>query len=117
MKTGTLYLFVTRICYIFLVLSLCVLPVSAMAASPLSLRQVQYWAYQIQNLDTANAVEKIAASRYDMVVIDPTVTTDDDFDAKDMVRQIKESKAFDGIHRKLVIAYLDIGEAEEWRWY
>jgi uncharacterized protein (TIGR01370 family) len=52
-----------------------------------------------------------------MVAIEPTVTYDPDFDAKDMVNRIKASKASDGIHRKLVIAYIDIGEAEEWRWY
>ena len=34
-----------------------------------------------------------------------------------MVSQLKASRASDGIHRKLVIAYVDIGQAENWRWY
>jgi uncharacterized protein (TIGR01370 family) len=78
---------------------------------------VRYWAYQIQNLDSPGAIQKIVDSKYDMVVIDPTVTYDPDFDAASMVARIKASYASDGIHRKLVIAYIDIGQAEEWRWY
>jgi cysteinyl-tRNA synthetase len=34
-----------------------------------------------------------------------------------MVTQLKNSPASDGTHHKLVIAYIDIGEAEDWRWY
>jgi cysteinyl-tRNA synthetase len=34
-----------------------------------------------------------------------------------MVQRIKASKASDGVSHKLVLAYLDIGQAEEWRWY
>ena len=93
------------------------LSLPARAASPLPLDQVQYWAYQIQKLDTADAVEKLAASRYDMLVVEPTVTQDWDFNTKEMVQKLKASKAYDGVHRKLVIAYIDIGQAEEWRWY
>jgi hypothetical protein len=52
-----------------------------------------------------------------MIVVDPTLTCGYDFDAKDMVRRIKNSKAYDRLHRNLVPAYIDIGEAEEWRWY
>jgi cysteinyl-tRNA synthetase len=90
---------------------------SLTASDPLPLANVRYWAYQIQDLDISGNVNKIVNSQYDMVVIEPTVTYDSDFDAEDMVRRIKNSKASDGVHRKLVIAYIDIGEAEEWRWY
>ena len=83
----------------------------------LPLSQVRYWAYQIQDLDEAGAVAAIVNSPYDMVVIDPTVTHNWDFDAKDMVLKIKASMASDKTHRKLVLAYIDIGQAEEWRWY
>jgi cysteinyl-tRNA synthetase len=34
-----------------------------------------------------------------------------------MVERLKNTKASDGKHRKLIIAYIDIGEAEDWRWY
>ncbi|NIM84094.1 MAG: hypothetical protein GTO20_35335 [Candidatus Aminicenantes bacterium] len=85
--------------------------------SPMPLSSVRYWAYQIQDLDTGGAIQKIVDSTYDMVVIDPMVSHDYSFDTKDMVNRIKASKASDGVHRKLVIAYIDIGQAEEWRWY
>lgn len=104
--------------YISLLCALCVLcGLSLSGSDPLPLSSVRYWAYQIQDLDLSGAVNQIVNSRYDMVVIDPTVTWDYEFDAKDMVNRIKASKASDGIHRKLVIAYIDIGQAEEWRWY
>lgn len=94
------------------------LPLSQAAAiEPLSLNEVKFWAYQIQQLDKPEAIETLAASRYDMLVVDPTVTSNYDFNAKQMVETLKKSKAYDGVHRKLVIAYIDIGEAEEWRWY
>ena len=88
---------------------------------PVALADVQYWAYQIQDISGAGAVEALAASGYDMLVVEPTRTDwsgdDKDFDAKDMVDQLKASAASDGIHRKLVIGYINIGEAEDWRWY
>ena len=82
-------------------------------SEPLPLSSVRYWAYQIQDLDLGGAVNKIVNSKYDMVVIDPTVTWDYEFNAKDMVNRIKASKASDGVHRKLVIAYIDIGQADD----
>lgn len=82
-----------------------------------TLAQIRYWAYQIQDLDSPGAIQAIVDSPYDMVVLEPTVTFDDTFDAKDMVQRIKASKASDGVSNKLVIAYIDIGQAEEWRWY
>ncbi len=86
-------------------------------AQPMPLSDVRYWCYQIQQLDTQDAIQTIIDSKYDMVVIEPTVTYDPSFNASDMVTRIKGSMASDGVHRKLVIAYIDIGQAEEWRWY
>lgn len=91
------------------------------AIEPLPLSQVTYWAYQLQDVSESSAVDKLASSRYDMLVLEPTRTdwSSDDryFDTKSMVSQIRDSKASDGVHRKLIIAYIDIGEAENWRWY
>jgi endo-alpha-1,4-polygalactosaminidase (GH114 family) len=56
-----------------------------------------------------------------MLVLEPTRTDwssdDKHFDTKGMVTQLKNSKASDGTHHKLIIAYIDIGEAENWRRY
>lgn len=107
----------TRLNLLGLTLLLLGLSTPVQAVDPLPLDQIRYWAYQIQKLDTGDAVDQLAASRYDMLVVDPTVTTNLDFSATNMVQKLKESKAFDDAHRKLVIAYIDIGQAEEWRWY
>ncbi|MGB2799477.1 MAG: endo alpha-1,4 polygalactosaminidase [Dehalococcoidia bacterium] len=96
-------------------------PTPTGAAEPLSLSEVRYWAYQIQDLNQPGAVDKLVNSHYDMLVLEPTRTDwssdDRDFDTKEMVSQLRDSKARDGVHRKLIIAYIDIGEAENWRWY
>jgi uncharacterized protein (TIGR01370 family) len=102
---------ISVICGLFL--HSCLFP----GSEPLPLAGVRFWAYQLQGLESEDAITDIVNSRYDLVVVEPSVTCDPDFDAKDMVRRIKASYASDGIHRKWVIAYIDIGEAEEWRWY
>jgi len=88
---------------------------------PLNIDEVSTWAYQLQGLSEDGAVDALVASNYDMLVLEPTRTdwSSDDmhFDTKGMVNQIKQSMAGDGEHRKLVLAYVDIGEAEDWRWY
>ena len=90
-------------------------------AAPLDLAQVQFWGYQIQAVDQPGAVDALAASGYDMLVLEPTRTdwSSDarDFDTPGMVDRLKSTLASDGVHRKLVIAYIDIGQAEDWRWY
>lgn len=93
----------------------------AAGTGPMTLSGVQFWAYQIQAINSSGAIDALAASSYDMLVIEPTRTdwSSDDkyFDTKTAVTQLKNSLASDGSHRKLVIAYIDIGEAEDWRWY
>ncbi len=88
---------------------------------PLPLSKIRYFAYQIQGLRRSGAVDALVNSRYDLMVVDPTRTdwsySAADFDTRGMVARLKRSKASDGAHRKLVIAYIDIGEAENWRWY
>ncbi len=89
--------------------------------SPKTLSDVKFWGYQIQALNYSGAVDSLAASHYDMLVLEPT-RTDWSSDAKnfntaDMVARLKNSFASDGINKKLIIAYIDIGEAEDWRWY
>ncbi|MBC7230881.1 MAG: endo alpha-1,4 polygalactosaminidase [Actinobacteria bacterium] len=88
---------------------------------PLPIGEVETWAYQLSGLSEPGAVRALEESRYDMLVLEPTCTDwsgdDRDFDTAGMVERLKRSPAGDGIHRKLVLAYLNIGEAEDWRWY
>lgn len=85
----------------------------------IKLKDVKYWAYQINGYYSKKDIESIANSKYDMVVLEPTKTCKDglDFDTAGMVRRIKNSKASDGKSGKLILAYINIGEAENWRWY
>jgi cysteinyl-tRNA synthetase len=85
----------------------------------LALSDVTYWAYQLQDLSEPGAVDALVASHYDMLVLEPTRTDqgDEDFDTKGMIARLKGSLGSDGVYRKLVVAYIDIGEAEDWRWY
>ncbi len=78
------------------------------------LSKVRTWAYQIQHLEKDGAIDALAASRYDLLVLEPTRTNKEEagFDTKKMVARLKE-----GARRRLVVAYIDIGEAEDYRWY
>ena len=86
-------------------------------AIPINL--VKSWTYQIQGLEFSGAVEKLALLDVDMLVVEPMATMTDigDFDAKKMVTRLKDSSSTDPKYRKLVLAYVDIGQAEEWRLY
>lgn len=87
---------------------------------PIPLDRVMIWGYQLQGLEEAGAIDRLVESDFDLLVLEPMVTMDDigDFDALSMVERLKKSPAsvFSG-YRKLVLAYVDIGEAEEWRSY
>jgi cysteinyl-tRNA synthetase, unknown class len=84
-----------------------------------SLDDVRFWAYQINGLDSDGAVDALVASRYDLLVLEPTRTdrSSTEFDAAVMVKRLHASPASIGERTKLVVAYIDIGEAEDWRYY
>ena len=90
-------------------------------SEPVALADVATWAYQLQGISEPGAVDGLVTSHYDMLVLEPTRTDwssdDQTFDTKGMVAQLKSSPASDGTRRKQVLAYIDIGEAEDWRWY
>jgi cysteinyl-tRNA synthetase len=82
------------------------------AAKPVALKAVKdsikTWRYQLQSIDPA----KIAASSSDLVVIDYSGSRGA-FTA-DEVEQMKRKP--DG-SRRIVLSYMSIGEAEDYRWY
>jgi cysteinyl-tRNA synthetase len=79
---------------------------------PDDLAAVTSWAYQIQELEADGAVDALVASDYDMLVIEPTrsIVGSQAFDTAGLVRRLHE-------RGKLVLAYVDIGEAEDYRTY
>lgn len=76
-----------------------------------ALADVKTWDYQLQKLD----VDRLAASSADLLVIDHSRdgTGNGAFSAAEISRLQREP---DGA-RRLVVAYLSIGEAEEYRFY
>lgn len=87
---------------------------------PLSLDEISYWCYVIQ--DVPESLDELERSRYEILVIEPmrtdhSETESRNFDTAAAVARLKASAGNDGVHRKLVIAYIDIGQAEDWRWY
>ncbi len=84
------------------------------AASGTTLENVKTWMYQIQGLERSGALRKLERSDYDLLVLEPTNTVkgSEGFDVSDMVKRMKRSRP-----DRLVLAYIDIGEAEDYRTY
>lgn len=81
---------------------------------PMPLAQVRTFMYQLQNLEQPGAVEALAKSPYDLIVIEPTawVKGNEDFDIEAAVAAIRAGKP-----GRLVIAYIDPCQAERFRTY
>lgn len=87
-------------------------PASATGQSPAAaLARVSSWGYQLQNLDLKAA----AASPFDLLVID---YSHDGSDEEALDREATERlKRGPGGQRRLVYAYISVGEAESYRYY
>jgi cysteinyl-tRNA synthetase len=70
--------------------------------------------YQIDKLDERGAVDRLAKTSYDLLVVEPTATTHDNakFDMAGMVAALHMGKP-----GRIVLAYLDVGQAERYRSY
>jgi uncharacterized protein (TIGR01370 family) len=94
----------------------------AMSPSEARLADVTRWFYMIDANLEPEMVERIAASEYDMVVLDfiPSEENNTDYPMADVIAQLHNPPHhFDCAQckPKLVIAYVDIGQAEEYRTY
>ncbi len=78
------------------------------------LKSVKNFMYQIEGLTDPAAVDKLASSGYDMVIVAPTfdVKGNEKFRASSMVKALHDAKP-----GRLVIATLNIGQAENFRTY
>jgi cysteinyl-tRNA synthetase len=72
---------------------------------------VNDWVYQLVNVDLG----EIGASAYDLVVMD--YSSDGTEDGEWTAAQIEGLRNRGGDQPKVVLAYLSIGEAEDYRWY
>lgn len=82
------------------------------------LKDVRFWAYQIQFQNLNNNIQKLVNSHYDLVVIDQigSIKEDRGYNDKRDVALLKNSSNSKG-GKKIVICYIDVGEAESFRWY
>jgi cysteinyl-tRNA synthetase, unknown class len=78
------------------------------------LNNVHSFMYQLQGLEDRDSQEQLARSAYDMLIVEPTFTLkgEEAFNAKEMVAKLKAGKP-----GRIVVAYVDIGEAERFRSY
>ncbi len=79
-----------------------------------ALEDVSHWLYLIDVNLEQDIVDEIAASTHDMIVLDfiPSEENNTDYPMAEVIAQLHQAH-----HPKLVIAYIDIGEAEEYRTY
>jgi cysteinyl-tRNA synthetase len=80
------------------------------------LQNAKTWMYQLQGLERPDAVEALAKSNYALLVLEPTKTVkgNEGFDTSGMVRKLHTLPSG---KRRLLLAYLCIGEAEDYRLY
>ncbi len=78
------------------------------------LASISHWFYYLDFEPTEAIINAIENSTYDMVVIEPIFTDKENtnFEISSVVNRFHNA-----IHPKLVIAYVDIGQAEDWRTY
>ncbi|NDJ75362.1 MAG: hypothetical protein GYB65_03805 [Chloroflexi bacterium] len=92
--------------------------VKAQSSTADRLGHVNQWFYYLDVNLESDVLDRVIASNYDLVVIDPIVTeaNNEDYDIAATVRAIQDSGNGEG-QPKLVLAYIDIGEAESYRTY
>ena len=85
----------------------------------IQLSNVQYWAYNIQNVDTPQQRAQLVGTHFDLYVLE-TVTTEKgkgDFEIAQLVQDIRQYNIQTRNIDPIILAYVDIGQAEDWRWY
>ena len=86
-----------------------------MASVSISGVKIRNWMYQIQGLEQRGAIDKLGYTAYDMLVVEPGQNfKEEPYDTKYLVTQLKTKP---NNTDRLLIAYIDIGEAEDYRTY
>lgn len=91
-------------------------PEEQTATAKKRLLAAETWMYQIQDLWRDGAIGALAASNDPFLVLEPTRTIrgDENFDTRGMIQQLRNRP--DG-KKRVILAYVDIGEAEDYRTY
>ncbi len=89
------------------------------AVTKMQLSNIKYWAYNIQNVDTPQQREQLVGTHFDLYVLE-TVTTEKgqaDFEMSQLVQDIRQYNIQTRNIDPIILAYVDVGQAEDWRWY
>lgn len=79
------------------------------------LAEVKTWMYQLQGLNDEMRMQALQATDYDMLVIEPGHNfSEHPYNTRELVKQLRHKP--DGSPR-LLLAYIDIGQAEDYRDY
>ncbi len=79
------------------------------------LSTVRNWMFQLQELDEDGAIQTLAATEYDMLVIEAGYNFSDwAYDTRHIIDQLKVKP---NGNPRLLLAYVDIGQAEDYRDY
>lgn len=77
--------------------------------------EVSTFMYQIQHLDDNTEIDELAATDYDMLIVEPGFNfTESPYDINYLVDNLKNKGNGD---KRLLLAYIDIGQAEDYRTY
>ncbi len=77
--------------------------------------KVATWMYQIQYLDEKENIDKLDNTEYDMLVVEPGFNFFDyNYNTDYLVQQLKTKPNGD---KRILLAYIDIGQAEDYRDY
>ena len=91
-----------------------VLDSAAASAGKTAVEDVEHWLYLIDVDLSEEVIEQIVDSEHDMLVLDfiPSEENNTDFPMAELVSRLHNAP-----HPKIVVAYIDIGQAEEYRTY
>ena len=83
-----------------------------------TLKDVRFWAYQIDGLDDPASIDSICSSHYDLIIMDQqrSIIGSEDHNTRNDIQRIHNSANSTG-GKKLVVCYLDVGQAESYRYY
>ena len=97
------------------------LPVTGTAGKIQKVRldQVTTWTYNISNVNSTEQQDQLIGTHFDMYVLEPVVTEKglSDFDISGLVSDIRNYNINNYGKDPIILAYIDIGQAEDWRWY
>lgn len=89
------------------------------AFTRVKLSEVKHWAYNIQQVDTMQQRNELVGTHFDLYVLEPVVTEKGQggFNIAGLIKDIKDYNKVNYGKEPIVLAYVDIGQAEDWRWY